>query len=405
MPFGQFAATTQFYLYGKKYFTKTGWEAAYEKYKYMDLLKENYYLSEKVFIITGANDGIGFEVCSYLAHKDATVYMFCRNFDKAQQAQEKIFYESGNDKVHVILCDCSSQKSVRSAWNEFLYHREMNGLPVRLDGLLCNAGALLNELVWTDEGYETTLATHLIFGVYLLISLSLSVLQSTESSRVVVMSSGGMYNAKFPSWESIMCDDERPFDGQYQYAQCKRGQVILCEELSKKYPDVVFVSAHPGWVRTAGLERAYDKNMLSYLEPMRTVQQGSDGIIWLLVTDSYFLEPGGFYLDREPCVKHIAGPFFTEGSYTKNTREEISDMMEELSNCCAVNCAAELGDYVKLSEISRIVPKTSEPLRACSIKINIEQFMGTWIVQAHIPTIFDKGTYTVLNIVTCHMLQ
>lgn len=391
MPFGQFAANTQFYLYGKKYFTQTGWESAFDKSKNNDLLSENFYLTDKVYIVTGGNDGIGLEVCSYLAKKDATIYMFCRNLERAREAQENIVRDSGNNNVHVIACDCSRQKSVRSAWNEFLIHREINGLSVRLDGLLCNAGALQNDLTWTEEGYETTLATHLIFGVYLLISLSLSVLQSTVSSRVVVMSSGSMYTTKFPSWDSIMCSDSTAYDGQRQYAQCSRGQVLLCEELSKKYQETIFVSAHPGWVRTGGVLSAYGDNT-SHLEPMRTVQQGSNGIIWLLIVGASQLETGGFYLDRELCVKHMAGPFFSEGTYTKNSPDEVYDMMEQLSICCTLNSAAELGDYVRLSEISRIIPRTSEPLRGCNTKINIDQFMGVWIVQAHIPTIFDKGT-------------
>lgn len=34
------------------------------------------------------------------------------------------------------------------------------------------------------------------------------------------------------------------------------------------------------------------------------------------------LVQGAFYLDRVPRTKHVAGPFFSEGSYTKNTPAE-----------------------------------------------------------------------------------
>lgn len=40
MSFGQFASSTQFYLYGKKYCTKTGWEAASNQYAIPDLLSD-----------------------------------------------------------------------------------------------------------------------------------------------------------------------------------------------------------------------------------------------------------------------------------------------------------------------------------------------------------------------------
>ena len=35
--------------------------------------------------------------------------------------------------------------------------------------------------------------------------------------------------------------------------------------------------------------------------------------------------------DRSPAPKHLAGPFFTEGSYTKNSKEEVAKMMQALS--------------------------------------------------------------------------
>jgi len=47
------------------------------------------------------------------------------------------------------------------------------------------------------------------------------------------------------------------FDGQLAYAYAKRGQVILMEEMSKMYNDIKFVSCHPGWVDTPGVESAY----------------------------------------------------------------------------------------------------------------------------------------------------
>ena len=42
------------------------------------------------------------------------------------------------------------------------------------------------------------------------------------------------------------------------------------------------------------------------------------------------IESGAFYLDRKAQKKHVAGPFFSEGSYTKNTEEEVNEMMAKL---------------------------------------------------------------------------
>ena len=50
MVFGQFAATTQFYLYGRKHFTRTGWEAASRLYPRPDPL-EAFDLAGKTYVL------------------------------------------------------------------------------------------------------------------------------------------------------------------------------------------------------------------------------------------------------------------------------------------------------------------------------------------------------------------
>lgn len=67
-----------------------------------------------------------------------------------------------------------------------------------LDGLICNAGSLLNNLTFTCESIETTLACQLFYGTYLLIELALNGLQVSANSRggqprVIIVSAGAMY--------------------------------------------------------------------------------------------------------------------------------------------------------------------------------------------------------------------
>mmetsp|Transcript_8776 Transcript_8776/g.9293 ORF Transcript_8776/g.9293 Transcript_8776/m.9293 type:complete len:541 (+) Transcript_8776:51-1673(+) len=380
MSFGQFAATSQFYLYGKKHCTQTGWNLASSKYKQPDILNE-ISLEGKVYMVTGANGGIGYEITNYLANKKATVYMLCRSPERAESARNKIIESSNNTNVHVLICDCSLQRDVRRAWNEFQEHQiSIGNTSPQLHGLVCNAGALLNEKTLTDEGVEVTFAAHLLFGTYLLVSLAIPTLDSTPDSRVVVVSSGGMYNTKFPQW-AIATAQSGNYDGQFAYAYAKRGQVLLCEEWTKKYPTLKFVSCHPGWADTEGVTSAYGENK-KYLAPMRTLWEGSEGIIWLLVVDRREIEGGAFYLDRSPQVKHMAGPFFTEGTFTKNTPEEVENMMFNLQRWSELSGPPPL-DW---SVVAR------QPLTALNKPINIKKFMGRWYVQGHIPTYFDQDT-------------
>merc|ERR1712238_221059 len=90
-----------------------------------------------------------------------------------------------------------------------------------------------------------------------------------------------------------------------------------------------------------------------YLEPMRDVWEGAEGIAWLAFSARDSLSSsekaaarddgndntivnGAFYLDRMIQKRHIAGLFMTEGSYTKNTEEEVDQLMEQLEKACDV---------------------------------------------------------------------
>ncbi len=180
--------------------------------------------------------------------------MVCRSPSRAFSARDEIIATSSNPNVHVLICDCGLEANIRKTWQDFLDQSATMPGGTRLDGLVCNAGVLLNERTLTSEGVEVTFATHLLFGTYLLTTLAVPVLSGTADSRVIVVSSGGMYNSNFPKWEVATSTGPGPYDGQFAYVYAKRGQVLLCERLSAKYPAIRFVSCHPGWTQTEAVD-------------------------------------------------------------------------------------------------------------------------------------------------------
>lgn len=245
----QAITSTQFYLFGTYRCTRTGWENAVKKYPKPDILEDpTLDLKEKVYVVTGANAGIGKEVTQYLASKGATIYMVCRNPERAEASRNEIIQKTRNDKLHLLLGDCSLESDIRRVWKEFENHQTALTGSTKLHGLICNAGALSSEKTLTSEGVEVTFAAHLLFGTYLLGRLALPTLSRTADSRLVVVSSGGMYNSKFPSWETATATNPAvKYDGQFQYVYAKRGQVLLCERWAEEYKDKVkVVSCHPG---------------------------------------------------------------------------------------------------------------------------------------------------------------
>ena len=244
---GQFSATSQFYLHGRSHFTRTGYEAhrkAYPNYKKKPDILETVSLIERIYMVTGANSGIGREITTYLVSKGATVYMVCRNEAKATDSKKSISQQAGpgsEERLVTLICDCSLEGDVRKMWAQFTEERRAIENPKsgiftpRLDGLICNAGALLNTRTLTAEGVEVTFAAHLLFGTYLLGTLAIPSLIASNG-RLLIVSSGGMLNTKFPAWEVATSTGEAKakYDGQMAYAYAKRGQVAIEMPLSTR---------------------------------------------------------------------------------------------------------------------------------------------------------------------------
>ena len=148
---GQAMATSQFLLYGRRHFTATGWSRHSASYGGAEDLLGQVDLATgggstgsdpRVFVVTGSNSGIGEEIASYLASRSARVYMVCRNAERGAAARSGILERTGApaENVALVLADVSEREDVLRVARE-ITEREPNGV----DGLVCNAGALLSE--------------------------------------------------------------------------------------------------------------------------------------------------------------------------------------------------------------------------------------------------------------------
>jgi retinol dehydrogenase 12 len=103
-------------------------------------------LSGKVFIITGAASGVGFELAKMLYAAGGTVYVAARSVTRYEDAVKKINTQttgSGNGtvgKLKPLILDLADLPKVKAAVNEFL-HQE-----TRLDILVNNAGVMNTPL-------------------------------------------------------------------------------------------------------------------------------------------------------------------------------------------------------------------------------------------------------------------
>lgn len=198
--------------------------------------------ASKIIIITGANAGIGKVTARELAKTGATIIMVCRSQERGGKALAEVKSASGNEQVHLMLCDLSSQASIRTLANEFLQRFE------RLDVLVNNAGAVFNKRIESVDGYEMTFALNHM-GYFLLTKLLLERLKASAPSRIVNVSSMAHQVPQVSFDDLQRTRNYRLFN---VYGETKLMNILFTYELARRLEGTgVTVNAlHPGFVRT-----------------------------------------------------------------------------------------------------------------------------------------------------------
>ncbi|KAK5904262.1 hypothetical protein CesoFtcFv8_005845 [Champsocephalus esox] len=282
------------FLKGLTEFTRSAFLSASKSFVEKDLEAS---LAGRSFMITGANSGIGKATAMNIAKKGGTVHMVCRNKDKAEEARAEIVKETGNKEVFVHILDLSETKKV---W-EFAegFKRKYKTLNV----LINNAGAILSEREVNTEGLEKSFATN-VLGVYILTKSLIPLLEKSPDPRVITVSSGGMLVQKLRTGN--LQSERGRFDGTMVYAQHKRQQVVMTEQLAKTQTNIHFSVMHPGWVDTPAVANAMPDFHRSMKESLRAPEQGADTVVWLSVSEAAVKNPSGrFYQDRKMVSAHL----------------------------------------------------------------------------------------------------
>ncbi|MCX7619430.1 MAG: SDR family oxidoreductase [Acidimicrobiales bacterium] len=203
-------------------------------------------MSGKVVLITGGNTGIGRAAAARLAQWGATVLFTARNGRRGEKALEYVRRRAGlssdSERVQVLPLDLASFSSIQALAARVLEDYD------RLDVLVCNAGALLSEFQFTEDGFEATFGVNHL-GHFLLTGLLLDRLRASAPARIVVASSIA-HRAGSMRWSDIQ--HTVSYNGTAAYNQSKLANVLFTRELASRLdPAEVTVNCfHPGAVRT-----------------------------------------------------------------------------------------------------------------------------------------------------------
>jgi NAD(P)-dependent dehydrogenase (short-subunit alcohol dehydrogenase family) len=280
-------------------------------------------LSGKVYVVTGANSGIGFSAVSNFASRGARVVMVCRNIDLGLEALDKIRNKTNNNGLELFIADFSSLTSVSMVAKKILEKYP------RIDVLCNNAGGANGTRRITAEGFETTFVVNHLAGFLLTQKLLPALERAAEvhSARVVFTSSYGHANSPLDFDDLNL---EHGYTTLKAYGRSKLMNLLTARELQQRFGDknIVSSSFHPGMVRTpiwrkGGLVAV----LLSFvLYPfMRNVENGAKTFIWLASSedDTAKYPNGDYYFDRK---LGSAAPFAT-----KEAAEQLWLISKELT--------------------------------------------------------------------------
>jgi NAD(P)-dependent dehydrogenase (short-subunit alcohol dehydrogenase family) len=222
----------------------------------------------RVALVTGANRGIGLEVCRQLAALGCRVIVTARDASKAEKAATSL-----DGDVDAATLDVSDERSVASAAADIA--RRFG----RVDILVNNAAILVGEsssvLDLPLDAFQRTFATN-VLGPIAVSRAFVPGMLSRRFGRVVNVSSQAGQLASMRTYAPAYSISKTALNAfTRQLAAATKGKGVLVN------------SACPGWVRT---------DMGGRSAP-RSVEQGADTIVWLATLPANG-PTGSFFSDR-----------------------------------------------------------------------------------------------------------
>ncbi len=265
-------------------------------------------LEGKVFLVTGATDGIGKAAALAFAGRGATLVIVGRSREKSEAVARELSATSGNDRVELLLGDLSKIADTRAVADAF---REKYD---RLDVLVNNAGAVFQDHKLSADGIEMSFALNHM-GYFVLTTRLLDLIEKTPNARVVSTSSDAHMMAKMNLDTIVKRNGSAGFAA---YGDSKLANILFTRELAKRIaPSGATANCiHPGFVRSAfgtnnGVLSTAAIKILGGLFA-RSPEKGAETIVWLATSDD---------------AKRYTGEYFHDCKLHKTTRLAKDDVL------------------------------------------------------------------------------
>ncbi|WP_169308360.1 SDR family NAD(P)-dependent oxidoreductase [Ferrimonas aestuarii] len=200
----------------------------------------------KTAVVTGGNQGLGFESCRQLARLGFRIIVASRNLKRGQQAVAQIKSHCPAAQIQTLTLDLANYDSIDR------FSDRLQRTVDRVDLLLNNAGVVnLEYLARNHQGIELQMATNHL-GHFALTASLLPLLLQSNQPRVVTLTSGGY------KWGDIRFDDlgwqQRPYHRVKSYGDSKLANLLFSYQLQQVFDqhqiNGISLAAHPGLTGT-----------------------------------------------------------------------------------------------------------------------------------------------------------
>lgn len=230
-------------------------------------------MDRKIAVVTGANRGIGFEICRQLARKEITVVLTSRDEVKGRMAVAQLRSEGLEAEFHQL--EVTDGPGIRRLTH---YLERKYGAA---DILVNNAGIMIdpkgsNLLDAELKVVRQTLEIN-VYGPLLLCQALIPLMRRKNYGRIVNLSSGLGQLSEMGAGTPA-----------YRLSKVALNAVTRMLAAELKGTNILVNSMCPGWVRTE----------MGGSKAPREAEQGADTAVWL-ATLPHGSASGGFYRDRK----------------------------------------------------------------------------------------------------------
>jgi NAD(P)-dependent dehydrogenase (short-subunit alcohol dehydrogenase family) len=200
-------------------------------------------MSSKLFIVTGANRGIGRGITVGLAEKGHRVVMVCRNLLQGENTRESILNINKNASIEVLKGDLSSIRTVKELGIKILEKYD------RIDAIIHNAGIWPGRLDLNEDGLESAFMVNHIAPFYLNYLL-LPKLKESAPSRIILVNAGLYPRGKF---DVELTPYGKDFSKLKTYMNSKFCNILYMRKIASLIDGsgVIINAVHPGVIRTS----------------------------------------------------------------------------------------------------------------------------------------------------------